>query len=94
MVPKARKAKDRRIQSRIRICVMVVKAAVKKFDGYKRHILKDLELQMVRAVGVTKANEPEAYVTTAIEEDLNAQQLTTKDIKELHIDRAYLVSHC
>jgi len=80
-------------QSRIRICVMVVKAAVKKFDGYKRHILKDLELQMVRAVGVTKANEPEAYVTTAIEEDLNAQQLTTKDIKELHIDRAYLVSH-
>jgi len=28
---------------------------------------------MVRAVGVTKANEPEAYVTTAIEEDLNAQ---------------------
>jgi len=27
---------------------------------------------MVRAVGVT--NEPEAYVTTAIEEDLNAQQ--------------------
>jgi len=48
---------------------------------------------MVRAVGVTKANEPEAYVTTAIEEDF-AQQLTTKDIKELHIDRAYLVSHC
>lgn len=47
---------------------------------------------MVRAVGVTKA-EPEAYVTTAIEEDLNPQQLTTKDIKELHIDRAYLVSH-
>jgi hypothetical protein len=34
-----------------------------KIDGYKRHILKDLELQMVRAVGITRANEPEASVT-------------------------------
>jgi len=31
------------------------KSRSQKFDGYK-HILKDLELQMVRAVGVTKAN--------------------------------------
>lgn len=69
------------------------KSRSQKVDGYKRHILKDLELQMVRAVGVTRANEPEASVTTAIEKDLNAQQLTVEDIKELHIDRAYLVSH-
>jgi len=34
------------------------KSRSQKFDGYKRHILKDLELQMVRAVGVTKANRP------------------------------------
>lgn len=35
---------------------------------------------------------PEASVTPLIELDLNAQQLTTENIKELHIDRAYLVS--
>lgn len=28
----------------------------KRFDGYKRHILKDLDLGMVRAVGITMAN--------------------------------------
>ncbi len=72
---------------------MVVKVASQKIDGYKRHIFKDLELQMVRAVGVTRANEPEASVTMAIEFDLNAQNVTTLDIKELHIDRAYLASH-
>ncbi len=48
---------------------------------------------MVRAVDVTRANEPEASVTTLIELDLNAQQLTTENIKELHIDRAYLASN-
>jgi len=68
------------------------KSHSQKFDGYKRHVLQDLELQMVRAVGVTRANEPEASVTPSIELDLNAQQLTTENIKELHIDRAYLVS--
>ena len=29
------------------------KNRTKKFDGYKRHILKDLDLGMVRAVGIT-----------------------------------------
>lgn len=29
-----------------------------RFDGYKRHVLKDLDLGMVRAVGVTSANQP------------------------------------
>lgn len=31
------------------------KSRSQKFDGYKRHVLKDLELQMVSAVGVTRA---------------------------------------
>jgi hypothetical protein len=48
------------------------------------------ELQMVRAVGVTRANEPEASVTTDIESDLTAQQLTIEDIEELHIDSVRL----
>ncbi|BDA70113.1 hypothetical protein CAL7716_042790 [Calothrix sp. PCC 7716] len=68
------------------------KSRSQKVDGYKRHILKDLDLQMIRAVGVTRANEPEASVTSDIEFDLNQQQLTIQDIKELQIDRAYLTS--
>ena len=31
------------------------KNRTKRFDGYKRHILKDLDLGMVRAVGITMA---------------------------------------
>ena len=37
----------------------------KRFDGYKRHILKDLDNGMVRAVGLTMANLAEASVTEA-----------------------------
>lgn len=66
------------------------KSRSQRFDGYKRHILKDLDLGMVRAVGVTPANIAEASVTTAIALDLESQQVT---LEELHIDRAYLTSH-
>jgi Transposase DDE domain len=92
--PKLRKgvSKNRRISIEDEDMRHGRKSRSQKFDGYKRHVLKDLELQMVRAVGVTRANEPEASVTSLIELDLNAQQLTTENIKELHIDRAYLVS--
>ena len=58
-------------------------------DGYKRHVLRDLDSGLVVAVGVTPANVPEANVTEAIETDLAAQQYT---LRELHIDRAYLAS--
>ena len=58
-------------------------------DGYKRHVLRDLDCRLIVAVGVTPANAPEAHVTDAIETDLAAQQCT---LRELHIDRAYLAS--
>jgi Transposase DDE domain len=58
-------------------------------DGYKRHVLRDLDSRLIVAVGVTPANVPEASVTDAIETDLAAQQCT---LRELHIDRAYLAS--
>lgn len=58
-------------------------------DGYKRHVLRDLDSRLIVAVGVTPANAPEASVTDAIETDLAAQQCT---LRELHIDRAYLAS--
>jgi hypothetical protein len=59
-------------------------------DGYKRHVLHDLDTNLIRAVGITPANVPEASVTEAISEDLERQEVC---LKELHIDRAYLSSH-
>jgi Transposase DDE domain/Transposase domain (DUF772) len=60
-----------------------------RVDGYKRHVLRDLDSRLSVAVGGTPANAPEASVTDAIEMDLAAQQCT---LRELHIDRAYLAS--
>ena len=66
------------------------KSRSKRFDGYKRHVLKDLDRGLVRAVGLTPANVPEATVTPHIDADLQRQQVS---LAELHIDRAYLSSH-
>jgi len=59
------------------------------FDGYKRHVLRDLDTGLVPAVGITPANAPEASVTDAIAADLEAARWR---LSELHIDRAYLSS--
>ncbi len=59
------------------------------FDGYKRHVLRDLDTGLIPAVGITAANVPEAAVTAGIETDLEAAGRT---LAELHIDRAYLSS--
>jgi IS5 family transposase len=60
-----------------------------RVDGYKRHVLHDLDTGLVRAVGVTAANVPEASVTEPIREDLARQRVV---LSELHVDRAYLSS--
>jgi transposase len=59
------------------------------FDGYKRHVLRDLDTGLIPAVGITPANAPEASVTGDIATDLEAAGL---HLAELHIDRAYLSS--
>ena len=59
-------------------------------DGYKRHVLHDLDTGLILAVGITPANVPEASVTEAISVDIDRQKVS---LKELHIDRAYLSSH-
>jgi Transposase DDE domain/Transposase domain (DUF772) len=61
-----------------------------RVDGYKRHVLHDLDTGLIRAVGLTPANAPEASVTPDISADLDRQAVF---LKELHIDRAYLSSH-
>lgn len=60
-----------------------------RVDGYKRHVLRDLDAGLIRAVGITPANAPEAIVTDAIVADLDQQGAR---LGELHIDRAYLSS--
>ena len=60
-----------------------------RVDGYKRHVMRDLDSGLVVATGVTPANAPEASVAESIKSDLKQQQIT---LKELHIDRAYLSS--
>jgi transposase len=65
------------------------KNRAERVDGYKRHALTDLDSGLVRAVGVTPANAPEASVTGAILADLAHQGAS---LSECHIDRAYLSS--
>jgi hypothetical protein len=60
-----------------------------RIDGYKRHVLCDLDTDLVPAVGVTAANVAEAEVAEQITADLDAQHRT---LGEFHIDRAYLSS--
>ena len=58
-------------------------------DGYKRHVLRDLDSALVPAVGLTPANVPEAEVTDSIAADL---AVAGRTLSEVHIDRAYLAS--
>ena len=66
------------------------KTASQVVDGFKRHVGRDLDSGLVRAVGLTAANAPEASVTPALAADLAHQPGC---LSELHIDRAYLASH-
>src|SRR3989441_6368280 len=83
-------AKDRRISVEDGQMRHGRKSRSVRVDGYKRHVLHDLDTGLIRAVGITPANAPEAGVTEAISADLDRQQVA---LKELHIDRAYLSSH-
>jgi hypothetical protein len=83
-------AKDRRISIEDPDMRHGRKSRSQRFDGYKRHVLRDLEIGVVRSVGLTSANVPEAQVTEAMDADLKAQNVK---VVELHIDRAYLPSH-
>jgi len=82
-------AKDRRISVEDSQMRHGRKSRSVLFDGYKRHVLRDLDTGLVPAVGITPANAPEASVTDAIAADLDA---AGRYLSELHIDRAYLAS--
>lgn len=82
-------AKDRRIAIEDEQMRHGRKSRAVRFDGYKRHVLRDLDTGLIPAVGLTPANVPEASVTPAITADLDHQQIS---LTQVHIDRAYLSS--
>lgn len=82
-------AKDRRISIEDPEMRHGRKSRRVRVDGYKRHVCRDLDSELVVAVGITRANAPEASVAEGIKRDLQEQEIT---LKELHIDRAYLSS--
>jgi transposase len=82
-------AKDRRISIEDAQMRHGRKSRSVRVDGYKRHVLHDLDTGLVRAVGITAANAAEASVTEDIAADLSCQRVR---LAELHIDRAYLSS--
>lgn len=83
-------AKDRRISVEDSEMRHGRKSRGVRVDGYKRQVLHDLDTGLIRAVGITPANVPEASVTEAISADLAKQAVS---LKELYIDWAYLSSH-
>jgi hypothetical protein len=60
-----------------------------RVDGYKRHVVHDLDSGAIRAVGLTPANAPESSVTEALSVDLAAQHVT---VAAWYLDRGYLAS--
>jgi hypothetical protein len=65
------------------------KSRSKRFDGYKEHIARDLDLPVIVACSITPANRPEEEGAAPIAEDVQLQGL---HFDELHIDRAYVNS--
>lgn len=65
------------------------KSKSKRFDGYKEHIARDLDLPIILACAVTPANHPEEEAAAPIASDIHEQGLS---LAELHIDRAYVNS--
>ena len=56
----------------------------KLFNGYKRHIARDIDLRLIVACDVTPGNQPEEQAAAQLKRDIEAQGLR---LGELHIDR-------
>ncbi len=82
-------AKDRRISIEDAEARHGRKSRSKRFDGYKEHIARDLDIPAILACAVTPANQPEEEGAAPIAEDIHRQGFA---LGELHIDRAYVTS--
>ena len=82
-------AEDRRISVEDREMRHGRKSKSKLFNGYKRHIARDIDLRLIVACGVTPGNQPEEEAAAQLKQDIEAQGLR---LGELHIDRGYIKS--
>jgi hypothetical protein len=82
-------ARDRRISVEDADMRHGRKSRCQRVDGFKRHLVRDLDTHLIPAVGLTPANLPEATVTDDLVADLAHQAGT---VREWQIDRAYLTS--
>lgn len=82
-------AEDRRVSVEDREMRHGRKSKTKLFNGYKRHIARDIDLKLVLACDVTPANKPEEEAAARLKQDIEGQGLS---LGELHIDRGYIKS--
>jgi hypothetical protein len=82
-------AKDRRISVEDAQMRHGRKSRSQLIDGYKRHVLADLDSELILGCAVTPANRPEKEATPELEADLFELEL---QVGELQIDLAYLDS--
>ena len=67
------------------------KSKTKRFNGYKRHILTDLDTGLVLCGTITPANQPEHHALSDLDDQLSAAS-STRPMAELHVDRGYVAS--
>ena len=65
------------------------KSDSKRFNGYKRHIARDLDSGQILACAVLPANQPEANAAPELKDNISRQRF---HIGELHCDRGYISS--
>ncbi len=82
-------AKDRRISIEDADMRHGRKSKTRRIDGYKRHVAKDLDADLIVACAVAPANEPERQALQPINDEIEARG---QAVQELSIDRAYLSS--
>jgi hypothetical protein len=63
------------------------KSKSKRFNGYKRHLARDLDSGLILACALTPANRPEEDAAAPLEADLAR---LNRRIRELYIDRGYI----
>ena len=82
-------AEDRRISIEDNEMRHGRKSRSKRFDGYKEHVARDLDVPAIVACAVTPANRPEEEGAQPLLDDIERQGFT---IDEAHVDRAYVNS--
>jgi hypothetical protein len=80
-------AKDRQISVKDAEMRHGRKSAAKRFDGYKRHLARDIDEQLILAAETLPANTPD---TAGVDPLLVAVELQHREVTSLHIDRGYL----